>query len=145
MLAIFLIAAAAAADAPAMPAFMTGCWELATAGDASWTQECWMEPRAGLMLGAAREGSKEALKSWEQMRIELAPGGKLTFFGSPHGQPPIAFEARTISNTAVEFTNAAHDYPQRIRYELKDGKLNAEISLLDGTKAVQWSYGRENP
>ena len=55
------------------------------------------------------------------------------------------FEARASSPTSVEFTNAAHDYPQRIRYELKDGRLHAEISLLDGTKAVQWSYSRENP
>ena len=104
-----------------------------------------MEPRAGLMLGASREGADEKLKSWEQMRIELGANGKLTFFGSPGGRPAVAFEARTASATSIEFTNAAHDYPQRIRYELKDGRLNAEISLLDGTKAVQWSYSRENP
>ena len=104
-----------------------------------------MEPRAGLMLGASREGSKEDLKSWEQMRIELGPDGKLAFYGSPHGRPAVAFEARTTSATAVEFTNEKHDYPQRIRYELKGGKLKAEISLLDGSKAVRWSYVRENP
>jgi hypothetical protein len=145
MLAIFLIAAATSTEPPTMPAFMTGCWELHQPTDRSWTQECWMEPKAGLMLGASREGVEEKLRSWEQMRIELARDGKLTFFGSPHGRPAVAFEARTTSTTAVEFTNAKHDYPQRIRYELKDGKLNAEISLLDGTKAVQWSYVRENP
>lgn len=104
-----------------------------------------MEPRAGLMLGASREGAEEKLKSWEQMRIELGVDGKLTFLSSPGGSPAVAFEARATTPTSVEFTNAAHDYPQRIRYEIKDGKLNAEISLLDGTKAVQWSYSRENP
>jgi hypothetical protein len=144
MLAIYLIAAAAAAETPAMPAFMTGCWDLRAEAGKSWTQECWMEPRAGLMLGASREGAEDKLKSWEQMRIELGPDGNPIFFGSPRGQPAVAFVARTISATAIEFTNATHDYPQRIRYELKDGKLNAEISLLDGTKAVQWSYVREN-
>ena len=144
MLAILLIAAAAA-EAPAMPAFMSGCWDLRAETGNGWTQECWMEPRAGLMLGASREGADEKLKSWEQMRIELGANGKLTFFGSPGGRPAVAFEARTASATSIEFTNAAHDYPQRIRYELKDGRLNAEISLLDGTKAVQWSYSRENP
>ena len=144
MLAILLIAAAAA-ETPAMPAFMTGCWDLRAETGNGWTQECWMEPRAGLMLGASREGADEKLKSWEQMRIELDGNGKLTFFGSPGGRPAVAFEARESSATSIEFTNAAHDYPQRIRYELKDGKLGAEISLLDGTKAVQWSYSRENP
>ena len=144
MLSILLIAAAAA-ETPAMPAFMTGCWELRAETGNGWTQECWMEPRAGLMLGASREGADEKLKSWEQMRIELGANGKLTFFGSLGGRPAVAFEARTASATSIEFTNAAHDYPQRIRYELKDGKLSAEISLLDGTKAVQWSYSRENP
>ena len=143
MLAAYLMAAAAVAETPVMPAFMTGCWEL-RAKDKGWTQECWMEPRAGLMLGASLEGVANQLKSWEQMRIELGAGEKITFYGSPRGRPAVPFEASSTSPSAIEFTNAAHDYPQRIRYELRDGRLNAEISLLDGTNAVQWSYEREN-
>jgi hypothetical protein len=108
---ILILVAAAAAQPQNLPAFMTGCWNLVE-GD-HWTQECWMEPKAGLMLGASREGRGDR------------------------------FKAKNISKTAAEFTNAAHDYPQRIRYELKGDRLEAEISLIDGSKSVHWTYIRE--
>jgi hypothetical protein len=133
-----LLAAAAAAQSPALPAFMTGCWNLIE-GD-HWTQECWMEPKAGLMLGASREGVGAKLRSWEQLRNEQSADGKITLFASPGGRPPLPFAARNISASAVEFMNAEHDYPQRIRYELKDGRLHAEISLADGSKPNRWTY-----
>lgn len=141
MVAVFLIAAAAATEAPALPAFMTGCWGFIDGEH--WTQECWMEPKAGLMLGASREGTGATLKSWEQLRIEQSASGRITLFASPGGRPPLPFDGRIISAHAIEFTNAKHDYPQRIRYELKDGRLEAEISLLDGSKPVRWAYKRE--
>lgn len=140
---IFFLLLAAAAQTQPMPGFMAGCWDLIE-GE-SWTQECWMEPRGGLMLGASREGSGAKLKSWEQMRIEHAADGKLVLLASPGGHNPTPFEARTAGENAVEFTNAKHDYPQRIRYELKDGKLEAEISLIDGSKPMRWTYVREKP
>jgi hypothetical protein len=59
------------------------------------------------------------------------------------GRPPLPFDGRIISANAIEFTNATHDYPQRIRYELKGGRLEAEIFLLDGSKPVRWAYKRE--
>jgi len=141
MISHILFAAAAAAQAPALPAFMTGCWDLFE-GD-HWTQECWMEPKAGLMLGASREGHGDRLSSWEQMRIERAPDETITFYASPGGHAPVPFKASQTSATTIEFTNAAHDYPQRLSYELKDGQLLAEISLIDGTKPTRWTYKRE--
>jgi hypothetical protein len=144
MLSNLLIAAAA--QAAPMPEFMTGCWQRKSRPEEgnSWTQECWMEPRGGLMLGASREGEGDQLRSWEQLRIARAPDGTITLFASPSGHPAVPFRVKAASLTSIEFTNAAHDYPQRIRYELRDGRLEAEISLLDGSKAVQWSYNREN-
>lgn len=141
MLADFLIAAAAATQGPALPAFMTGCWDLID-GE-RWTQECWMEPKAGLMLGASREGTGATLKSWEQLRIEQSADGAIVLHASPSGRPAVPFTAKQVSQNVIEFTNASHDYPQRIRYELKDGHLQAEISLLDGSKPVRWAYKRE--
>src|SRR4051812_10901025 len=137
-----LLFAAASAQDPALPAFLTGCWDLVE-GD-HWTQECWMEPKAGLMLGASREGMGAKIKSWEQMRVEQSADGKLTLFASPHGHEAVPFEGRMLSANTIEFANPKHDYPQRIRYELKGGRLNAEISLIDGSKPVRWSYVREN-
>jgi hypothetical protein len=131
-----------AAQAQPLPSFMAGCWDLVDGEH--WTQECWMEPRAGLMLGASREGMGETLKAWEQLRVERSADGTVVLMASPSGRAPIAFKAKTVSSTAVEFRNAAHDFPQRIRYELKDGRLEAEISLIDGSKPVRWTYARED-
>ena len=136
-----LIAAAVATQNPALPAFMTGCWNLVDGEH--WTQECWMAPKAGIMLGASREGKGNELNSWEQLRIEQVPDGKLTLYASPEGRDWVPFEARTVSATAVEFVNAEHAFPQRIRYEIKSGRLEAEISLLNGSKPVRWTYARE--
>ena len=136
-----LLAAVTDYSPPPMPAFLTGCWERLEGQ--SWTQECWMEPRGGLMLGAAREGSGETLKIWEQMTIERAADGALTFYASPRGTGRTPFKAEYASATEIHFTNAANDYPQRIRYALKNGKIEAEISLLDGSKPTRWTYRRE--
>lgn len=134
---------AAAAVAQPMPAFMAGCWH-SIDGEA-WAQECWMEPKAGLMLGAGREGQGDTLKAWEQMRIVQGRDGKLVLFASPKGRAAVPFEARTVSASAVEFVNAAHDYPQRISFNTNGEKLEAEISLLDGSKPMRWRYVREKP
>jgi len=136
-----LIAAAVATQNPALPAFMTGCWNLVDGEH--WTQECWMAPKAGIMLGASREGKGTELSSWEQLRIEQVPDGKVTLYASPEGRDWVPFVARSVSATAVEFVNAEHDFPQRIRYELRGAKLLAEISLANGSKPVRWIYTRE--
>ena len=135
-----ILLSAAVAQTPALPDFMTGCWNRID-GD-HWTQECWIEPKAGIMLGSSREGVGDKLKFWEHLRIEQSADG-LTLFAAPKGRAATPFQARTATQTAVEFTNAAHDFPQRIRYELKDGRLEAEISLIDGSKPVRWTYVRE--
>jgi hypothetical protein len=145
MILSLMIAGAAAAQAPVLPAFMTGCWQRRARPEEglSWTQECWMEPKAGLMLGASREGDGDRLRSWEQLRIEKAADGTITLFASPRGRSALPFRMQKQSPTSIEFVNAAHDYPQRISYELRKGRLEAEISLIDGSKAVNWSYNRE--
>jgi hypothetical protein len=140
---ISLLLLAVAAQTQPMPGFIAGCWDLIEGEN--WTQECWMEPRAGLMLGASREGSGTKLKSWEQMRIEHTSDGKLVLLASPEGHDATTFEARPVGENAIEFTNSKHDYPQRIRYELKGDKLEAEISLIDGSKPTRWTYVREKP
>jgi hypothetical protein len=102
-----------------------------------------MEPRGGIMLGAAREGTGDKLKSWEQTRIEIADHGQIVFLASAGGKPVVPFAAQARTSTMIEFANAKHDYPQRIRYSLKGDRLEAEISLIDGSKPVRWSYSRE--
>ena len=138
---LILILAGAAGAAMELPAFMTGCWEQVD-GD-RWTQECWMEPRGGIMLGASREGRGDTLGNFEWIRIARAADGTLQFHPAPGGKPAPHFTAESASASEVRFVNPAHDYPQRVRYWRDGDLLKAEISKADGSQKVSWTYRRE--
>ena len=132
---------AAAAQAQPMPAFLAGCWEEKRA-ESAWTEECWTDPRGHLMIGSGRDGKGDTVRHWEWMRIERPAGGVPTFYGSPKGAAPVSFKATAADGKSITFVNAAHDYPQRVRYTLTEAGLDAEISLADGSKPNRWSYRR---
>jgi hypothetical protein len=133
-----VFAGAAPAQPPAAPQWMAGAW-IETKGD-QWSDEFWTPMRGGVMIGSARIGKGEKLEMWEATRIERGEDGKLTFWASPRGVAPSPFPMVAQSSTMIEFANPAHDYPQRIRYWRAGNSLNAEISLIDGSKAWRWSY-----
>ena len=137
---IGLLIAAGAPSQP-MPAFLAGCWEEKRA-ESAWTEECWTNPRGGLMIGSGRDGKGDSVRHWEWMRIERSADGSLTFHASPKGASPAPFKATSSDGKSITFVNAAHDYPQRVRYTLTDTGLDAEISLADGSKPNRWSYRR---
>ena len=126
------------AAGPALPDWLSGSW--AMEDGASWAEEYWTSPRGGIMLGTGREGFGSEIKFWESMRITLNRDGKLVLYAQPKGAPPTEFPMATMSDDAVEFTNPAHDYPQRIRYWRQGQLLMAESSKLDGSDAQRWNY-----
>lgn len=140
MIAFLLLAQAATATVP-MPAFLAGCWEQKRE-DGGWTEECWTDPRGGLMIGSGRDGRGDSIRHWEWMRIERRADGAVIFYGSPKGAPAVGFEARDANGNSITFVNASHDYPQRLRYVVTATGLDAEVSLADGSKAERWSYRR---
>lgn len=133
----FFALAAAPAPTPA-PDWIAGAWAEAK-GD-NWTEEFWTPMRGGIMIGAGRSGKGAVLTSWEQPRIERGTDGVLTYWGSPSDTKPVPFRMVSSSATEIVFANPAHDYPQRIRYWREGKFLNAEISLMDGSKPVRWNY-----
>lgn len=141
-----MIAAAAAmliGAAPEMvklPGWMAGQWVEET--EAGWTEESWLPPRAGMMIGVSRSGKGETLQIWELARIAPDEAGRLTFWASPKGRAPSPFPLVSASATEIVFANPAHDYPQRIRYWREGADLLAEISLADGSKPMRWHYRR---
>ena len=102
-----------------------------------------MGRRGGGMLGAGRAGAGDKLNEWEAMQIIPGPGGKLVYWASPDGGARVSFTEVTREATEIVFANAGHDYPQRIRYWREGEMLNAEISLIDGSKAIRWQYKRD--
>lgn len=134
----------AASDAPdrptALPGWMAGAWEQADA-EGRWADEFWTPPRGDIMIGAARIGRSDRLGMFEHTRIVRRDDGTLVFVAQPRGAPPAEFPMLAADGTMIEFGNAAHDYPQRIRY-WRDGKrLKARISLMDGSRPHEWDYG----
>lgn len=123
---------------PAMPAWLAGAWAMESESGA-WSEEWWTPPRADQMMGAGRSGKGSSLGWWEHMRIERN-GGKLSFCAIPKGQAGACFDAVSSGESAVVFENPGHDYPQRVRYWRDGDYLNAEVSLLDGSRPNRWRF-----
>lgn len=135
-----LIAVPLGAQAPAtaLPGWLAGAWVMESG--AAWADEVWLPPRGGAMLGAARTGFGAELESWEQTRIVRKRDGSLSFYARPKGGTESEFPMVLAGPNAMEFANAANDYPQRIRYWREGQLLVAEISRIDGSDAMRWNY-----
>ena len=138
LLALAAVPLVGASGGPALPDWLAGNW--AVENGASWTDEYWTSPRGGTMLGLGREGFGSELKTWETMRIAPGRDGRLTLFAQLRGSPAVEFPMATMSDDAIEFTNPAHDFPQRIRYWRQGQLLMAEVAKLDGSGAQRWNY-----
>lgn len=138
MIALFLALATTPVTAP-MPGFLSGCW-IDQRESGRWTEECWTGPRGGLMMGSGRSGTGDSVRHWEWMRIERDAAGNPAFFASSKGTPAISFPLHHATATEIEWRNPAHDYPQRIVYRRTTTGLEAEISLIDGSKPNRWTY-----
>lgn len=124
----------------AMPGWLSGGWSMQSESGA-WSEEWWTPPKGGLMLGAGRSGKGDAIEWWEQTRIQLADG-KLSFCALPKGQAGACFDATSVSEQAVVFENAGHDFPTRVVYRREGDQLLAEISGKDGVNPQRWRFNR---
>jgi hypothetical protein len=95
--------------------WLNGCWE-ARAGTIV-TEEQWLTPRGGILLGVSRTTRGDELLSFEYMRI-FEREGLLVFAAQPLGGLETEFLAAQVpTGDSVVFENGAHDFPQRIRYQ----------------------------
>ncbi len=141
MMAGLSLASAAPADTRIDDlAWISGTWE-SRSGEA-WVEEIWSGPRGGTLFGMSRTGSGEALREFEFLRVERGSDGRLVLLASPSGRPAVSFPLVEAGSSSATFENAAHDYPQRIRYEREDDRLRATISKADGSNSASWSYRR---
>lgn len=120
--------------------WMAGQW--VSEQDGRWTEESWSAPRGGVMLGHSRSGRDDKVGEFEFLRIEAGEDGVLVYLAQPGGQTPVPFRLTTHDETSASFENAAHDYPQRIRYQRTGDSMTATISAIDGSKAMSWTYQR---
>ncbi len=130
----------AAQQSPA--SWLSGCWRQAEAGQI--TDEVWLAPAGGTLLGMSRTLENDSLLSWELMVIRQGPNG-LSYEASPSGQSSAVFLASGVSDSAIAFENLTHDYPQLIRYTRRGSdSLIAVISgtIRDRQRAIAFHYAR---
>jgi len=124
-------------------AFMAGCWEGEQEGVRS--EECWLAPANGLMVGMHRDLFKSGKAFFEFLRIESGPEG-IAYLASPAGAPATAFRLAAAAPGRVEFANPQHDFPQRIIYQA-DGadRLKARVEgpgASGTTRFEEWTWTR---
>lgn len=62
------------------------------------------------------------------------------FLAAPGGRGWTTFPWNGDAGKGVTFASPANDYPQRIRYWREGKFLKGEISMLDGSRAKQWTF-----
>lgn len=121
-------------------AWMAGCWTGEEGGTV--TEECWLAPSGGLLLGMHRDVRPSGKSFFEFLRIE-AVGDSAVYWGSPLGRPATPFGLVEKGPRRVVFANPAHDFPQRIIYwRTDDGLLHARVEgMMRGTlRQEEWHW-----
>lgn len=117
--------------------FLVGCWQ-GELGGGVVVRENHSTPFGGQMLGMSQTVAGGKTIAFEYLRITEDPDGKVSYRPSPGGQGTVTFQLVKATATEAVFENPAHDFPQRIAYELKEGQLVARIELLDGKKRQEF-------
>ena len=122
--------------------WLAGCWEMKN-GE-RLTEEQWMMPRGGVMMGMSRTVRGQTLVEFEQVRIETR-GSDLYYVASPARQATAEFKATSTSADQVTFENPAHDFPTKIAYRRQGAdSLVASIEGQRGgtTRTIAYPYRR---
>lgn len=94
--------------------WIAGCWQIKE-GD-SVTDEQWMKPLGGMMLGVARSVLKGKVVNYEFTRLEVRDGAVYYVAKPSQNATETAFKLVKSAAGEVIFENLAHDFPQRIIY-----------------------------
>ena len=114
--------------------WLVGCW-MTPDGSA---QEVWVAESERSLSGFSVSIADNKVGFYEVLSIRRTDSGALVYTAHPVGQATTSFTAVAIGEYSVLFENAEHDYPQQIRYARQANRLQATISLLDGTKPVSF-------
>lgn len=113
-------------------AWLSGCWELRAGGRT--TQEQWMLPAGGAMLGMSRTIVRDTVREWEHLFLGPTAGG-IAYVARPSRQAETVFPAVQLTDSLLVFENPAHDFPQRILYRLRGN--DSVIARIEGMRGGQ--------
>jgi hypothetical protein len=118
-------------------AWLAGHWREQAEG--AVTEELWMPPRGGVMLGLNRGLQGERKASFEYLRLETDAQG-VVYQASPGGAAPTPFRLTAADASHAVFENPAHDFPKRIEYRLAGDVLTA--SIAGDQPGPSWTFRR---
>ena len=96
------------------------------------SEEHWIAPAGGAMLGVSRTIARDRMVAFEFLRIEKRADG-IFYVAQPGGRPPTEFKLTRSTPTSAIFENPTNDFPKIITYRLdgNDGlvaKIEGEVS-----------------
>ena len=148
--ALFVAGASSAQEVSKSSAFkikelnwLAGNWSSDNSG--SITEEQWLEPRAGMMIGMNRMAFPNGKATFEFLRIAETENG-IVYFASPSGNPATPFSLKELDKSKVIFENKTHDFPQRIIYERSDDTM---VAMIEGevngkAQSMKWTWKRSS-
>ena len=141
----FLSVSTALVAAPALAGdldWLAGHW--CGVGGTTFSEEVWMAPRGGLLVGMHRDTREGRATGFEFMRI-AQQDGRWVFLAQPGGETVTAFTAERVEKHRVVFANPAHDFPKRVIYSSPDaGTLKARVDDgRDDGQAMEWTWRRD--
>ena len=120
--------------------WISGCWEINKPERKSLISEQWMAPEGNAMMGMSRTVRAGKMTGYEFLRIVEDDNG-IHYISKPHqNKDETAFKLVKWTPNHATFENSAHDFPQRIIYELTkpdalsariEGTMNGKVSGVD--------------
>ena len=98
------------------------------------SEEHWIPPAAGAMLGVSRTIVKDRMVAFEFLRIEKRTDG-IFYVAQPGGRPPTEFKLTQSTATSAVFENPKHDHPKVISYRLEGG--DTLVAKIEGDEGGQ--------
>jgi hypothetical protein len=100
-------------DGVAQAAWLAGCWQ--QRDGSRITDEQWMAPAGGVMVGMSRTVQDGRMRGYELVRIVESNRG-LVYHADPSGQAEAEFPATLVTSDTLRFENPQHDFPKTIEY-----------------------------
>lgn len=125
ILVVVPVSSAVTAQVNPPPDWLSGHWCMKNNG--STTEEFWLTPAGGVMVGMARTWTEDSTLNFEYMRIDNRNGVQ-NFTAQPGGSPPTSFRRTAGGEDWARFENPEHDFPQIIEYRRESDALSAKIS-----------------
>lgn len=119
--------------------WIAGCWSSDVQG--TITEETWLAPRGGQMVGVNRMVFPNGKSTFEFLRIADTNKG-VVYFASPSGKPATPFALKQAEENKAVFENLENDFPQRIIYQRSGESMEAMIegNVNGKVQSMKWKW-----